>query len=140
MQKSGLILVISGSLIAIGLVLLALGNQVILDEIIQGNGKTGINQDVIISADFNSQETSIGIFAVQIIGVEENIISAKVLDRSTFFLSQHIFSIWERFHIMFADTGRSFFVWHDLTVYIKDKLSDHLAQLRKTGCEIITVN
>ena len=67
-----MILVISGSLIAIGLVLLALGNQVILDEIIQGNGKTGINQDVIISADFNSEETSIGIFAVQIIGVEEN--------------------------------------------------------------------
>ena len=67
--------VISGTLIVGGLILLALGNQVILDEINQGNGIVSINQDVIISTNFDSQETSIGIFAIQVIDIEENILS-----------------------------------------------------------------
>ena len=61
MQKIALMVVISGTLIVGGLILLALGNQVILDEINQGNGIVSINQDVIISTNFDSQETSIGI-------------------------------------------------------------------------------
>ena len=39
MQKLGLIIVASGALIGIGLVLLALGNQVILEDVNQGDGK-----------------------------------------------------------------------------------------------------
>ena len=42
MQKIGLMVVVSGTLIVIGLILLALGNQVILDEINQGNGIVSI--------------------------------------------------------------------------------------------------
>ena len=53
MQKIGLLVVVSGTLIVIGLILLALGNQVILDEIKQGNGIVSINQDIIISADID---------------------------------------------------------------------------------------
>ena len=80
MQKIGLMVVVSGTLIVIGLILLALGNQVILDEINQGNGIVSINQDMIISTDIDSQETSIGIFAIQVMNIEENILSVKILD------------------------------------------------------------
>lgn len=80
MQKIGLMVVVSGTLIVIGLILLALGNQVILDEINQGNGIVSTNQDVIISTDIDSQETSMGIFAIQVMNIEENILSVKILD------------------------------------------------------------
>ena len=80
MQKIGLMVVVSGALIVIGLILLALGNQVILDEINQGNGIVSTNQDVIISTDIDSQETSMGIFAIQVMNIEENILSVKILD------------------------------------------------------------
>ena len=80
MQKIGLMVVVSGALIVIGLILLALGNQVILDEIDQGNGIVSTNQDMVISADINSQETSSGIFAIQVMNIEENILSVKILD------------------------------------------------------------
>ena len=80
MQKSGLIIVGSGALIVIGLALLALGNQVILDGVSQGDGKVSINQDIIVSTNFDSQKTSVGVFAVQIMSLEDNVFSAKVLD------------------------------------------------------------
>ena len=80
MQKIGLVVVVSGTLIVIGLILLALGNQVILDEINQGNGIVSTNQDMVISADIDSQETSSGIFAIQVMNIEENILSVKILD------------------------------------------------------------
>ncbi len=80
MPKSGKILVISGTLIAIGLILLVLGNQVILEGVSQGNGKISSSQSLTISADFDIQETTTGIFAVQIIDFKDNTLSAKVLD------------------------------------------------------------
>ena len=80
MQKSGLIIVGSGTLIVIGLALLALGNQIILDGVSQGDGKVSINQDIIVSTNFDSQKTSVGVFAVQIMSLEDNVFSAKVLD------------------------------------------------------------
>ena len=80
MQKSGLIIVGSGTLIVIGLALLALGNQIILDGVIQGDGKVSINQDIIVSTNFDSQKTSVGVFAVQIMNLEDNVFSAKVFD------------------------------------------------------------
>ena len=80
MQKSGLIIVGSGALIVIGLALLALGNQIILDGVSQGDGKVSINQDITISTNIDSQKTSVGVFAVQIMNLEENVFSAKVFD------------------------------------------------------------
>ena len=82
MQKSGIILVISGALIAIGLILLVLGNQIILEGVSQGNGKISSSQSLTISADFDLQETTVGVFAVQIIDFNDNTFSAKVLDPS----------------------------------------------------------
>jgi len=80
MQKLGLIVVGSGAIIVIGLVLLALGNQVILDGVSQGDGRISINQDITISTIIDSKKTSIGIFAVQVMNIKENVFSAMILD------------------------------------------------------------
>lgn len=68
------------SLIVIGLILLVVGNQVILEGISQGSEKVSSSQTLTISVDFDSQETSIGVFAVQIMEFKDNTFSAKVLD------------------------------------------------------------
>jgi hypothetical protein len=70
----------SAALIAIGLLLLVLGNQIILEGISQGDGRVSSSQSLIVSVDFDSQETSTGIFAVQIMEFKDNIFSVKVLD------------------------------------------------------------
>lgn len=80
MEKTGLVIIASGAIIVIGLVLLALGNQVILDGVNQEDGKVSINQDITVSTSIDSKKTSVGIFAVQVINIKENIFSAKVLD------------------------------------------------------------
>ncbi|MCH6586034.1 MAG: hypothetical protein IH792_03270 [Thaumarchaeota archaeon] len=80
MQKSGIIILGSAALIVIGLILLVLGNQIILEGVSQGNEKVSSSQTLTISVDFDSQETSIGVFAVQIMEFKDNTFSAKVLD------------------------------------------------------------
>lgn len=80
MQKSGIMLGSSAALIAVGMLLLVLGNQIILEGISQGDGKVSSSQSLTVSADFDSQETSVGIFAVQIMGFKGNTFSVQVLD------------------------------------------------------------
>ena len=80
MQKSGIMLVSSAALIVIGLILGVLGNQIILEGISQGTGKVSSSQTLSISVEFDSEETAIGVFAVQIMEFKDNIFSAKVLD------------------------------------------------------------
>ncbi|MFQ5782070.1 MAG: hypothetical protein ACE5GR_03320 [Nitrosopumilus sp.] len=80
MQKSKIILLASGILIAVGLVLSVVGNQVILEGVNQGDGKISLEQTLTISSDFDVQETSIGIFAVRIMEFQDNTFSVKVLD------------------------------------------------------------
>jgi len=70
----------SAALIAIGMLLLVLGNQIILEGISQGDGKVSSSQSLTVSADFDSQETSVGIFAVQIMEFKGNTFSVQVLD------------------------------------------------------------
>jgi len=79
-QKSGIMLISSATLIVIGLILGVLGNQIILEGISQGTGKVSSSQTLSISVEFDSQETTIGIFAVQIMEFKDNIFSAKVID------------------------------------------------------------
>ena len=80
MQKSIIILIVSGTLIGIALILLVLGNQMILEGINQGNGKISQSQSLIISAEFDIQETTQGVFAVQIIDFKDNTLTARILD------------------------------------------------------------
>jgi len=70
----------SAALIAIGLLLLVLGNQIILEGISQGDGKVSSSQSLTVSVDFDSQETSVGIFAVQIMEFKDNTFSVQILD------------------------------------------------------------
>lgn len=82
MQKIGIVVVISGGLIVMGLILLAFGNQVILEGVSQGEGIVSKNKEVIISAEFDSLKTPMGIFAVQSINVEKDIMYAKIFNPS----------------------------------------------------------
>ncbi len=77
-----MILIVSGALIAVGLVLLVLGNQMILEGINQGNGKISQSQSLTISAEIDMQETTRGVFAVQIIDFKDNTLTARILDPS----------------------------------------------------------
>jgi hypothetical protein len=79
-QKSGIMLMSSAALIAIGLLLLVLGNQIILEGISQGDGKVSSSQTLTVSVDFDSQETVVGIFAVQIMEFKDNTFSVQILD------------------------------------------------------------
>lgn len=72
--------VVTGALIVIGLILLVLGNQIILEGVSQGNGKVSSNQTLIISGNFDTQKTTTGVFAVQIMELEDNMFSARILD------------------------------------------------------------
>ncbi len=80
MRNTGITIIVSGTLVVIGLILLAVGNQIILEGVFQGNGKVSSNQDLIISGEFSSEESSTGVFAVQVMEFQENRVSAKILD------------------------------------------------------------
>ena len=82
MQKAILGLVISGILIVVGLALLVLGNQMVLEGVNQGNGKINSEESLTIANDFDIEDTSTGIFAVQAISDDKNIISAKIIGPS----------------------------------------------------------
>ena len=80
MHKAKIILLISGMLIAAGLVLSAIGEQVILEGISQEREKISSDKTLSISSNFDTQETPIGIFNVQIMDFKDNTFSVKVLD------------------------------------------------------------
>lgn len=80
MQKSGLAIVASGALIVIGLILLVVGNQIILEGVSQGNGKVNANQELTIIGYFDNQETQTGVLAVQVMEFRENTFSARLFD------------------------------------------------------------
>ena len=88
MQKSALVIG-SGAVIIIGLFLLVLGNQSILEGIIQDNGMVSSEQAFSISNNFDSQTTPIGVFAVQITEFRENTFSAKILDPLDIEITSH---------------------------------------------------
>jgi len=81
-QKAGLMVVIAGVLIVSGLIISVLGNQLTLEGIVQENGKVSSTQTVSISADFDADNTQIGIFAVQVMESKESTTYAKILDPS----------------------------------------------------------
>ena len=80
MQKSTIMLISSATLIVIGLILSVVGEQIILGGFSQGTGKVSSSQTLSISVEFDSQETLVGIFAVQIMEFKDNTFYAKVLD------------------------------------------------------------
>jgi len=81
-QKAGLMVVIAGVLIVSGLIISVLGNQLTLEGIVQENGKVSSTQTISISADFDADNTQIGIFAIQVMESKESTTYAKILDPS----------------------------------------------------------
>ena len=82
MQKTGLFIVIFGILIAAGLGISVIENQITLEGIAQGNGKVNVEQVITISVNLDRDKTPVGIFAVQIMDFKENTFSAKIIDPS----------------------------------------------------------
>ena len=80
MQKSGIILVTSGVLIVIGLLLVVVGNQIILEGVNQENEGINFNQNLLVSNNFDPQETPTAVFAVQIMDFKDNIFTVKIID------------------------------------------------------------
>lgn len=80
MNKSKIMLVISGAMIAIGLVLSVAGEQTILENIVQERKEISFENNLIVSNDFDNQETSLGIFNVQIMNFKGNTFYVEVLD------------------------------------------------------------
>ena len=80
MQKTGLFIVIFGILIAAGLGISVIENQITLEGIAQGNGKVNTEQVITISVNLDKDKTPVGIFAVQIMDFKENTFSAKIID------------------------------------------------------------
>lgn len=80
MQRSGIGLVISGTLIVIGLISFVVGAQLILEGVVQEGGKINSEQPLVISNNFDISEVSTGVFVVQIMEFEEGSFSAKILD------------------------------------------------------------
>ncbi len=90
MQKSAIVLVASGALIVIGLILLVVGTQIILEGVSQGSGMVSMNQDLVILGEFRSEEFMYGVYAVQIMEFKENTFSAKVFDPSGIEISSEL--------------------------------------------------
>ena len=82
MQKSGLLTIIFGLLIIVGLTVSVVENQVTLEGISQGNGKVSVTDTVTITVEMDRKETTTGIFAVQLMELEKDTVSAKILDPS----------------------------------------------------------
>jgi len=79
-QKTGLFIVIFGILIAAGLGISVIENQITLEGIVQGNGKVNAEQVITISVNLDKEKTPAGIFAVQIMDFKENTFSVKIID------------------------------------------------------------
>ena len=79
-HKSGIMLVGSGIAIIAGLVLVALGNQIILEGVVQGEGGVGIGESLVVQGMFDSEDAQMGVFAVQIMEFQEGAFHARVLD------------------------------------------------------------
>lgn len=82
MKRSGLSVVILGTLIVAGLMISILGDRVTLEGIAQGNGRVDATQEVTIAVHLDSEETPEGVFAVQTAEFGRNALSATVLDPS----------------------------------------------------------
>ena len=78
-QKSILVLAISAILIVLGLVLVVIGNQIILEGVSQDNGIINSNQPLVISGDFMTGDGD-GILAIQLVEYQDNTFSVQVLD------------------------------------------------------------
>jgi len=80
MKKSGVALAAVGILIGVGIILSFYGNFVLFEDLIQGNGDVGIEQNLSIEAVLDDTETQTGIYAVQILDFNDETITVSIID------------------------------------------------------------
>ena len=80
MKKSGISLAIVGGLIGIGIILSFYGNYILFEELVQGNGEVKDGQDLVIEVELDSSKTQSGIFAIQILDFNEDVVTASIID------------------------------------------------------------
>ena len=80
MKKSGFLLVGFAGLIGVGIILSFYGSFVIFEDLNQGDGDVGSEQDLIVEVELDHTETQTGIYAVQIIDFESGTVTVNILD------------------------------------------------------------
>jgi hypothetical protein len=81
-KKSGTLLAIVGGLIGIGIILSVYGNSLMFEDLSQGNGDVGSDQDLTIKSLLDHLETQKGVYVVQIINFESSVVTTRILDPS----------------------------------------------------------
>jgi len=79
-KKSGLLLVAFAGLIGIGIILSFYGSYLIFEDLSQGDGNVGSEQDLIVEVELDHTVTQTGIYAVQIIDFESGTVTVNILD------------------------------------------------------------
>ena len=80
MQKSSILLILVGGLIAIGIILSFYGNQVIFQDLSKAEGDVRLGENLEVTSKLDESENKKGIYAVQILNFREDIFSARVYD------------------------------------------------------------
>jgi len=79
-KKSGFLLVGFAGLIGVGIILSFYGSYVIFEDLNQGDGDVGSEQDLIVEVELDHTEIQTGIYAVQIIDFEIGTVTVNILD------------------------------------------------------------
>ncbi|MBS3923428.1 MAG: hypothetical protein KGZ37_09830 [Nitrosarchaeum sp.] len=78
MQRTGILFVIVGGIVCTGIILSFYGNQVIFEDLNNGEGQIKFGEIITIPVELDREETQNGIYAVQI--MDSKGVKAKILD------------------------------------------------------------
>lgn len=78
MQRTGILFVIVGGIVCTGIILSFYGNQVIFEDLNNGEGQIKFGESITIPVELDREETQNGIYAVQI--MDSKGVKAKILD------------------------------------------------------------
>ena len=103
MQKTGILVMVVVSIVAVGILLSFYGNQIVFEDLAKTVGKISYGNPLHISSEITS-ETSSGIYAVEIIDFEKGItVTAKIIDPFNSMIESEEISV-ERFEEKFTIT------------------------------------
>ncbi len=79
-QKTNIVLIVVGGLIAAGIILSFYGNQIVFEELVQEEGTVTNQQRMEIEMELDPDQSRRGIYAVQYLDFKEDTLEARVLD------------------------------------------------------------
>ena len=82
MKKSGILLLVVGSLIGVGIILSFYGNFIIFEDLVRVDGEIEDGEVVTVNVHLDKTKTQSGVFAVQIIEYKGDKVTANILDPS----------------------------------------------------------